>query len=658
MSGPETLGKDLGAPTFATAADGIMASTTQGLKAIRYPNQLQDIVVLGKVKSWQRNFLIRPIFGGQYLILLYPEADVQPETILSQVTHIKGFNGAPEVISFDIPRSLQVYSKWNWRLVRLQIGSDQELDEEMSNAYQTLFSEPYLFGEEADRLSLSAFRQDQLSHFIYDAKAVATGRISFDEEGTGHYSKALAWSCHQPYVSADGKASVWQHVPGIFDWYSAIAETFEPHRVWALGDTSYSDGIPETDFVKQVFDHQGWYRDHHKREDLLALYRLNYRQFWSFSGLQQVMRNYPHLAMWDDHEIRDGYGSDENHFKEENKVMKDIAHQAAQEYLFDWSPVVRAESRRNMTIDNHQAYMSGPMGVFIFDGRNSRNYGEDLAIPTEVSQTIAIIADQVIRYFGGDIADAILDELPSFSSIAMKLTNLYRWKNAGQVISEQQLKDFERFCVEVQNNPNIKYVLMGNSVPFIFVMDVIEALLAESEIMDTELAGELRDDIRDSWHSPANRRQLSQLFAIMKRLHVARPDVEFINVSGDIHISNAFTYQPPGFNKPLFQVTSSAITNRTTGDFTSDLISEGGLIPLGEEESEDFGPVHRLWHEGAYQNVLSIDASVERIQLTLHVYNHDQGQLGERDRVLTIRPGGGHLMEGPEGGVIDNILNG
>ena len=657
MSGSATLGNEVGSPTLATATDGIVASATKGLNAIRYPNKLQDIVVVGKTKSWQRNFLVRPVFGGEYLFLLYPTDDVQVDSILWQVVRIQGFNGAPEVVNLEIPNSLQIYNKWSWRLVRLRISSLEEQDQESTDLFEEYITEPYLIGEEADRLALSAFNAEQMSHFIYDTKPAAEGEISFHEESSRTEAKALAWSCHQPYVSEGGKAEIWEHVPGIFDWYANVAEEFEPHRIWALGDTSYSDGIPETDFVKQVYDHEGWHRDSHKRQDLLALYRLNYRQFWSFSGLQKVMRNFPHLAMWDDHEIRDGYGSDARHFKDENKAMKDIASQAAQEYLFDWSPVVRTESKRNIQTDNHQAYTNGPMGVFIFDGRNSRNYGEDLAIPTEVSQTIAIVADQIIRYFGGDVAKAILDELPSFNTLAMKLTNLYRWKNAGQVISEQQLKDFERFCFEVQNDPHIKYVLMGNSVPFIFVADVLEALLAESELMDTELLHELRDDVRDSWHSPANRKQLHKLFTIMKGLHVARPDVEFINISGDIHISNAFTYQPQGFNKPLFQVTSSAITNRTTGDFISDAMSEDGLLPIGEEESEDFGPVKRLWHEGAYNNFLSLDASSERITLKLHVYNHDQGRMGERDRVLTIRPGGGHTMTGPEGGVIDNLMS-
>ncbi len=656
MSGASNLGNQPGSPAVATVTDGMTASSTSSLKAIRYPNKLNDVAVVGKIKDWQRSFLLRPVYGGQYIILLYPQDHISEDSILWQSTVISGFNGAPTMVEFHIPVSLQQFKRWAWRLVRLAIGSNEERDFETSGLLQTLDQTVYLHGDDADSLAASAFNEARMSYFIFESKASAEGTLLFEEEIDGNVSKTIAWSCHQPYVAEQGVAKVWQHVDPILKWYRQIVEAFEPHRVWALGDTGYSDGIPETNFVKQVFDHEGWHRNSQKRQDLLALYRLNYRYHWSFPELQTVMRNYPHLAMWDDHEIRDGYGSDETHFKEENKAMKDLASQAAQEYLFQWSPVLQSASKRNLNVDNHQAYMSGPMACFIFDGRNSRRYGEDLAIPTEVSQGIAIAADQIIRYFGGDAAKAILDELPSFNSIAMKLTSLYRWKNAGEVISDQQLNDFKRYCQQVRSNQNIKYLVLGNSVPFIFVTEVIEVLMAEAEISDTELFGELRDDIRDSWHSPANRRQLNQLISIFRELHVTRPDIEFINISGDIHISNAFTYHPDGFNKPLYQVTSSAITNRTTGDLASDLISEGGPLPIGEKESQDFGEIKRLWHEGEYQNFLTMHATDQRIQLHLHVYNHD-GDMGERDRILTIKPSGGYTMKGPEGGIIDNALS-
>ena len=154
----------------------------------------------------------------------------------------------------------------------------------------------------------------------------------------------------------------------------------------------------------------------------------------------------------------------------------------------------------------------------------------------------------------------------------------------------------------------------------------------------------MRDDIRDSWHSPANRRQLSKLIDILRNLHHARNDLEFINVSGDIHLSNAFVFQPDGFNKPLFQVTSSALTN--------DPPSEEGLLKLLSVDgplsynasSELFGKMERLWHEGKTQNFLTINANMHAIELHLHTYPSIDATPQANDKILTIRPNHGYLL--------------
>jgi len=233
-------------------------------------------------------------------------------------------------------------------------------------------------------------------------------------------------------------------------------------------------------------------------------------------------------------------------------------------------------------------------------------------------------------------------------AVEKELIELYRWHNPGEVISDQQLADFSRYCDHIQGLPGVRYLLLGNSVPFIYVNDIIEALAAELELTATELGQHIRDDIRDSWHSPGNRRQLGRLIGILRNLHIARPDIEIINLSGDIHISNALTALPDGFSKPIYQVTSSALTNRISiSDSVSNLLSVGGALTFLETDGE-FGEVRRLWHEGIYQNFLSIEARETAITLHLHAYNRDDEQpFGARDRKLVIRPRGGYeLREG------------
>jgi len=461
-------------------------------------------------------------------------------------------------------------------------------------------------------------------------------------------SRAICWSCHQPYDSLNGVPIIHQNSEPILEWYRSFVEKFDPHRVWALGDTAYSDGTGTLNFVSQVYGKTGWHENWDLRKDLLSLYRLNYRHHWSFEPMQRVMRCFPHVAMWDDHEIRDGYGSEPADFTEENRVMKDIASQAAEEYLFSWNETLRSESRRNITVDNHLAYVDAPVASFIFDGRNNRKYGDDLPLPPDIPLFASLLAGVIGGALTGGVLGAAVGGVTALGAtvaVEKELIELYRWHNPGEVISEQQLADFDRFCRHVRGLPQVKYLLLGNSVPFIYINDIIEALAAELEVMATETGKHMRDDVRDSWHSPGNRRQLARLIDILRTLHQARPDIEIINLSGDIHISNAFTAQPKGFAKPIFQVTSSALTNRISiSDSVSNMLSIGGTLSF-LETSGDFGEVKRLWHEGVYQNFLSIDATEQRIEFRLHVYNRgDEAGFGARDRKLVVRAGGGYEL--------------
>ncbi|MCW8126371.1 alkaline phosphatase D family protein [Microbulbifer halophilus] len=601
---------DTAVAAVSPAAD-ITALATERLQPVSYPVRLNNIAVMGQAGQWARNLLLRPTYGGRFLLLVYPEGNLSEDALIRQSVNFQAFNSRPELLEIRVPVELQVYRDWYWRLIKTHCANEKEEEYEEAEAlYQN--SPGLLGGRSARLLAQSAERRGELSRLVYDIEPTMEGRLSFREESDRDVAKLVAWSCHQPFQDKGPGAVLWKHSEAILEWYRSVVQSVDPHCVWALGDTSYSDGVHNLNFARQVDGKTAWFRNAGLRKDLLSLYRLCYRYHWSFEAMQAVMRDYPHLAMWDDHEIRDGYGSDEGDFIEENLAMRDIARQAAEEYLFQLSPRLRSEAGENADIDNHQAYLDSPLAAFIFDGRNSRNYGEDLLLPAEATFSSGYINSQ-------------------------------RWSEPGQVVSDQQLDDFERFCGAVKNAADIKYLLMGNCVPFIYVGETLEALGSESAL--TKWMGH-HDDIRDSWHSPANRRQLSRLIDILRDLHHSRPDMELINLSGDIHISNAFKFQPPGFEKPLYQVTSSALTNRPPIDEDiSDWMSAGDGDE-GSSESEILGTIERLWHQGKFQNFLSLSADQSALHIHLHVFNReDDRDFGERDIRLTIKPGAGYSLQ-------------
>ena len=632
-------------PVAANISDGVLAFATDHLSAIKYPNRINDIAVVGKLSDWHRSFLLRPKYGGRFIFLMYPKNNIAQETVIERNFHLQAFNSAPALVNISIPHHLRFFDTWEWRVIKSDGANDEEDRFDELDALE--ISDGMLTGRGSARLAKHAMAEKSYSTLVFQIRATISGEIVFEEERTSDKAKIAVWSCHQPYASENGKAIVKPESEKILAWYQKVMEHFSPHMVWMLGDSVYSDGTGTLDFVKQVYDQKGWHDNWAKRKDLLSLYRFNYRYHWGFKPMQSVMRRFPHLGMWDDHEIRDGYGSEESDFRDCNQAIKQIASQAAEEYLFQYSPKLRSESTKNSAVDNHQAYVNNTIASFIFDGRNSRNYGENMPISSEVPILAGALAGLLLGGIGGGAVGAAAGTVAGTvagAQLSAEIIDIYRWHNPGEVVSELQLKDFERFCHHIKSQTHIKYVVLGNSVPFIYILDFVESIAAESAIAGTDTGMNMRDDIRDSWHSPANRRQLSQLIDILRDLHHARNDIEFINISGDIHLSNAFVFQPDGFNKPLFQVTSSALTNNPpSAEGLLNLLSVDG--PLSYNAKSDlFGKMERLWHEGKTQNFLTINANMNAIELHLHTYNSSDLKSQANDKILTIRPNQGYTL--------------
>lgn len=632
-------------PVQTNESDGIIDTSTDHLKAIRYPNRIHDIAVVGKKSDWHRSFLIRPKYGGRFFFMIYPSGYFSSETLITRQFNLQAFNSQPVVLDITVPPSLRLFDKWEWKVYKTEGAND---DEDMFDERDGLeISDGMLTGKSASQAARFAMREKSYSTLLYHTRPVITGEVSFEEERSSENAKIALWSCHQPYGSENGAAVIKQESERILTWYKSEMEKFSPHLIWMLGDSVYSDGTGSLDFVKQVYDKGSWHESSVMRKDLLSLYRLNYRYHWGFESMQKIMRKFPHLGMWDDHEIRDGYGSEESDFKDCNIAIKQIATQAAQEYLFQYSPVLRSETTKNSSVDKHQAYVNNPVAAFIFDGRNSRNYGENMPVPSEVPLLASTLSGLILGAVTGGVLGAAAGTaagLVTGARLTSEIIDIYRWNNPGEVVSDLQLQDFQRFCNHIKGQAHIKYLLLGNSVPFIYILDFVEAIAAESALAGTDAGTNIRDDIRDSWHSPANRKQLGKLIEILRELHHDRRDIEIINLSGDIHISNAYIFQPEGFRKPLYQVTSSALTNNPPSQESFlNLISVGGPLSFNAT-SKELGEMERLWQVGKNQNFMTINADSNSIILHLHVYNKEDTDSPEADRILTIRPDQGYIL--------------
>ena len=534
---------------------------------IDYPNDLLDIALLGKPGAWLRQWLLRPLRGGRYSLFVWPSNLLELRALRRQDLVFRDGGGAPQSVVLEVPRPLRVFRDWRWRLVRWPSTWRPSRPEPGQGVKTDAGS-----GDNAqDARSLQDERTPPASGLLFDEHPTLEGTFSIADDHGDEPHRIVMWSCHQPYVTDEsGRAALHADQAGLLEWAQDRIEGFGPHIVWGLGDTAYADGTPATDFVRQVYGQVDLQGRPGLRAELRSAYRHMYRAHWSFRPLQSVMGNVPHLCVWDDHEIRDGWGSEEQDFAGGNPLVFEVAREVADEYILNHGPRVRRASMSTPPLarpDAHQAYVSGAVAAFIFDGRSSRRYAD----------------------------------------------------SDGRVLSEQQFVDFEAFCAGVAEDRNVRFLVMGCAVPFINLKDVVEELGAKAPKALTDLMAGIRDDIRDSWHAPSNREGLKRLIGILRRLHRRRADIDIVNISGDFHVANAFSFQPPGFFKALYQFTSSALTNR---EHPPEALA--ALVDLGSRSfSEVLGLVTRIWDSIGEPNLMTLEPRGEVLRVTLRVYDLD-----------------------------------
>jgi PhoD-like phosphatase len=343
----------------------------------------------------------------------------------------------------------------------------------------------------------------------------------------------ILWSCNQPYAEHLNKAVLHKLTLPIFKWYDNLVQQLNPNCIMGLGDVMYTDGISLLDWQKRISSETSdWHIRAQRR--MRQLFAEGYQRHWSFPEFARVLRNYPHVFTYDDHEFRDGWGSEYSDAKD--AVLGDTSRAVAEDIILGGGPRVCT----GPSCDAHQSFVHGDLAVWIFDTRTSRHYGKS-------------------------------------------------------IISKQQLEDFQRFLEDF----NSRFLLISITVPLLYLRENVVMAAAEAGDAAQDLFG-FRDDARDCWRAGRNAPYLQSLIELVREFHQQHPAVPIAFVSGDIHLANAFTFQPVGFSRPLWQITSSALTTRS--HLAEPLRSLLGL----PRHSEDtlLGPVKRVWDDVTEPNVL------------------------------------------------------
>ena len=345
----------------------------------------------------------------------------------------------------------------------------------------------------------------------------------------------LIWSCNQPFRESYGKVQPHKLALGIFKWYKQLAEQIRPACIMGLGDVMYTDGISLLNWQSRIaYQTKDWHTQENVPRRMRQFQAECYQRHWSFPDFASVLSAYPHVFTYDDHEFRDGWGSEK--VDEKDSLLGNAARSVAEDIILGGGPRVCL----GRGCDAHQSFVHGDLATWIFDTRTSRHYGKS-------------------------------------------------------IISEQQLQDFEKFLRTCTS----KFLLLSITVPLLYLRESVVMAAAESSDVIQDLLG-FRDDARDCWRAGQNVPYLQKLIELLRAFHQQNPTVPIVVVSGDIHVANAFTFQPAGFSRPLWQITSSALTTR------AHLVEPLRVIITLPQHSVDslLGPVERIWSDVTEPNVL------------------------------------------------------
>jgi PhoD-like phosphatase len=136
---------------------------------------------------------------------------------------------------------------------------------------------------------------------------------------------------------------------------AAVVQRGEVDLVVHAGDQVYADGDPT-----------GW----RPEEGRTAAYRHHYVNTWSHPDVAAVMSNCPNVMMWDDHEIYDGWGSNDNDRTDSARARYNCAEQAFREFQVTLNPPEALSDAGFGWVGKY-----GDVAIIAVDSRSQRHWG-------------------------------------------------------------------------------------------------------------------------------------------------------------------------------------------------------------------------------------------------------------------------------------------
>jgi hypothetical protein len=290
-----------------------------------------------------------------------------------------------------------------------------------------------------------------------------------------------------------------------------------PLLVIGTGDQVYVDAGYET---RDFRDHAltGWAHSCKDPYPLLDNFSyLNhldrcYRNFYSFRFYDKVFARLPSLNVWDDHEIRDGWGSH------------------GDEYILK-------------------------TGKMAGDLRPYFNFAKQAYIEHQYALGTKADTDELISGNKSLEQKIEINGVPIFAFDLRSHRDIHR----NRVLDEGQMEAFRDWCQKVEEE---KEVMIISSMPFFYKPNKPFNLLGRI------FKPGLRDDINDGWYSKYNRGQRNEI--LQEIIKLRNRNVQPIIISGDAHMGGMISawYKKPDSSRQrlCYEFIFSGLSHESLGE--------------------------------------------------------------------------------------------
>lgn len=265
-----------------------------------------------------------------------------------------------------------------------------------------------------------------------------------------------------------------------------------------LGDQVYGDNA----FQKAIGVLNGNARGTPRQEqEILELYRDLYRWSWNDPATQEVLARVSNLMIWDDHEIRDDWGSLDSDYDPHSAeyYVGTLARQVFREYQRQLWDDFDPEAKPTSGFEHH-CHAWGPIGVLFVDQRGGRSFQRVAARP----------------YLGTG-----------------------QWKDIKQAFAPGGLFS------------SVRALLVVTSVPLAYLSTRI-----------SQVGSRIADDLMDHWaYGPHRKEQIEMIRLLRKWQELGKSRRELLVLGGDVHIGGSTDIKHRG-NIIFKQLITSPITNR------------------------------------------------------------------------------------------------